>query len=79
MSKPKQNKEWKMNNFEYYTPTKVIFGRNTEEQAGVLIKECGCRKVLVHYGGGSVKRSGLLDRIYKSLEAEGIAYLSLGV
>lgn len=67
-----------MNNFEYYTPTKVIFGRKTEEQAGTLIKECGCRKVLVHYGGGSVKRSGLLDRIYKSLEAEGIAYLSLG-
>ena len=67
-----------MNNFEYYTPTKVVFGRGTELETGALIQEYGCKKVLVHYGGGSVKRSGLLDRICQSLEASGIAYITLG-
>lgn len=67
-----------MNNFTYYTPTKVVFGRKAEEQAGTLVKEQGCKKVLVHYGGGSAKRSGLLDRIVKALEAEGISYVMLG-
>lgn len=66
------------NNFEYYTPTKVVFGRNTESETGKLIKEQNCKKVLVHYGSGSVVRSGLLDRIYASLDAEGIRYVSLG-
>lgn len=67
-----------MNNFQYYTPTKVVFGKGAEEQTGALVKEYGCKKVLVHYGSGSVKKSGLLDRIYKSLDAQGIAYISLG-
>ena len=39
--------------FQYYTPTKVVFGRGTEDQTGVLVKAQGCRKVLVHYGSGS--------------------------
>lgn len=67
-----------MNQFQYYTPTKVIFGKGTEEEAGELVKEYGCKKVLVHYGSGSVKKSGLLDRIFRSLETTGIAYISLG-
>lgn len=67
-----------MENFNYYTPTKVVFGRGTEEQVGELVREQECKKVLVHYGSGSVKRSGLLDRIYSSLDAAGIEYLSLG-
>ncbi len=67
-----------MNNFQYYTPTKVVFGKNTEEQTGALIKEQKGGKVLVHYGSGSVKRSGLLDRIYASLDEAGISYVSLG-
>ena len=49
-----------MNNFEYCVPTRVIFGRDTQKRAGELIKEYGFRKVMIHYGGGSVKRSGLL-------------------
>lgn len=67
-----------MENFQYYTPTKIIFGRGAEEQTGQLAAEQGCEKVLVHYGGGSVVRSGLLERIYRSLDAIGISYVSLG-
>lgn len=67
-----------MLNFEYYTPTKVVFGRDTENEVGRLVKEQNCRKVLVHYGSGSVVRSGLLDRVYASLDEVGIPYVSLG-
>ena len=65
-------------NFEYYTPTKVVFGKDTEQQAGGLVKAFGGTKVLVHYGQGSVVRSGLLDRVCASLETEGIPYVTLG-
>ena len=64
-----------MENFQYYTPTKVVFGRGTEEQTGQLVREQGCRKVLVHYGSGSVVRSGLLERVYHSLDDAGIPYV----
>ena len=67
-----------MLNFEYYTPTKVVFGKNAEAQVGRLVKEQNCKKVLVHYGSGSAKKSGLLDRIFDSLRAEGIDFVSLG-
>lgn len=67
-----------MGNFQYYTPTKIVFGRGAEEQTGQLAAEQGCKKVLVHYGGGSVVRSGLLERICRSLDAAGISYVSLG-
>lgn len=67
-----------MLNFEFYAPTKVVFGKNAENQVGKLIKEQGCKKVLVHFGGNSAKKSGLLDRIYESLKEEGISYVSLG-
>lgn len=67
-----------MKNFTYYTPTKVVFGKDTELETGKLVKEQGAKKVLVHYGGGSVERSGLLERVYRSFEQEGIEYTSLG-
>lgn len=67
-----------MNNFLYYAPTKVIFGKKSEDQVGALVKKQGCRKALIHYGSGSVVRSGLLGRILNALEAEGIAYAELG-
>ncbi len=67
-----------MKNFQYYTPTRVIFGKDTEDQVGDLVRAQNCTKVLVHYGTGSVKRSGLLDRVYASLDAAGVSYVSLG-
>lgn len=67
-----------MISFQYFTPTKVVFGKNTEEQTGKLVKEEGCRKVLVHYGGQSAVKSGLLERICRSLEDAGIRYVTLG-
>ena len=62
----------------YYTPTKVIFGKGAEAQVGALVRERGCRKVLLHYGGSSARRSGLLDRIEQSLEQAGVNHVSLG-
>ena len=67
-----------MENFNYYAPTNVVFGKDTEQQVGQLVKEQGCSKVLVHYGSGSVKRTGLLDKIFQSLEEAGVEYVSLG-
>ncbi|WP_315167247.1 iron-containing alcohol dehydrogenase [Metaclostridioides mangenotii] len=67
-----------MLNFEYFTPTKVVFGRDSEFQVGKLIKEGNYQKVLVHFGGISAKKSGLLDRVYKSLDEAGITYISVG-
>lgn len=67
-----------MLNFEYYTPTKVIFGKETEKEVGKEIKEFGCKKVLVHYGSESAKKSGLLDKVFDSLKAEDIDFVSLG-
>lgn len=67
-----------MNNFEFYAPTRVVFGKDTEMRVGQLVKEYGATKVLVHFGGGSAVKSGLLDRVCKALEKEGIAYVTLG-
>lgn len=67
-----------MNNFEYCVPTKVIFGRDTQKRAGEIIREYGFRKVMIHYGGGSVKRSGLLDQVTASLEKAGIETILFG-
>ena len=67
-----------MQNFEYYAPTRVVFGRGTEAETGRLVREQGGTKVLIHYGGGSAKRSGLLDAIAASLDAAGIAHVELG-
>ena len=67
-----------MFNFTYYTPTEVVFGRETEKETGRMVKKYGGTKVLIHYGGSSAKRSGLLDRIKVSLKEAGIGYCELG-
>lgn len=64
--------------FTYYTPTKVIFGKNTESEVGSLVAKEGCKKVLVHYGSESAKKSGLLDRVAASLAKQGVEYVTLG-
>ncbi|MCR4578224.1 MAG: iron-containing alcohol dehydrogenase [Clostridiales bacterium] len=64
--------------FNYYTPTKVVFGKGTETKVAELIKEFGGSKVLIHYGGGSVVRSGLLKRVTDTLDGAGIPYVTLG-
>ena len=64
--------------FTFYASTRVVFGRGTEEQAGALVRGFGGTKVLVHYGQGSVVRSGLLERVCVSLEEAGIPYVQLG-
>ena len=61
-----------------YTPTKVVFGKNTEDKCGELVKEQGCKKVMIHYGSGSVKRTGLLDKVKASLNEAKIDYIELG-
>ena len=67
-----------MENFTFYSPTKFVFGKGTESEAGKLVKAFGGSNVLIHYGGGSVVRSGLLDRVKKSLDEAGIKYTELG-
>ena len=53
--------------FNFYAPTRVVFGRESEEQLPQLIQQYGGGKVLVHFGGGSARRSGLLDKVEKML------------
>ena len=67
-----------MFDFSYYTPTKVVFGKGTESKTAELIKEFKGTKILIHYGGGSVVRSGLLRRVTDSLDNAGISYVTLG-
>ncbi len=67
-----------MENFEFYSPTQFVFGKDTENRAGELLKKYGAHKVLVVYGGKSAKESGLLDRVLDSLKKEGIEYFTLG-
>ncbi|HBI72730.1 MAG TPA: NADH-dependent alcohol dehydrogenase, partial [Lachnospiraceae bacterium] len=67
-----------MNNFTFYSPTYFVFGKDTEKEAGHYVKRFGGSKVLIHYGGGSVVRSGLLDRVKESLKKENIDFTELG-
>lgn len=67
-----------MDNFIYDTPTKVYFGKGEEQKVGKIISEFGAKKVLIHYGGQSAKKSGLLDRVKNCLDEENIAYVELG-
>ena len=53
-----------MDNFTFYSPTYFAFGKGTENETGAYVKKYGGTKVLIHYGGGSAKRSGLLDRVF---------------
>ena len=67
-----------MDNFTFYSPTYFVFGKETEKETGKYVKKYGGTKVLIHYGGGSAVRSGLIARIEASLDAEGIGYVELG-
>lgn len=67
-----------MINFDFYAPTYFAFGKDKESETGKLVKQFGGSKVLLHFGGGSVIKSGLLDRVKKSFDEEGITYFELG-
>lgn len=67
-----------MNDFVFYSPTEFVFGKDTELQVGQLVVKHGARRVLIVYGGGSVVRSGLLDRVRGALEASGVSHCELG-
>ncbi|MGN0373195.1 MAG: iron-containing alcohol dehydrogenase [Enterocloster sp.] len=67
-----------MENFEFFTPTRMIFGKDTHLQVGRIVKEYGFKKVLVHFGGASAKKTGLLEAVTGALEAENIEYVTLG-
>ena len=67
-----------MLNFEFCSPTHFVFGKGTEAQAGKLVRQFGGTKILIHYGGASAERSGLLSRVRKSLEEEGLPFVELG-
>ncbi len=67
-----------MENFDFASPTEFVFGRGAEERVGAKLAERGARRVLVHFGGESARRSGLLDRVAASLDAAGIEHLELG-
>ena len=67
-----------MKDFKYYAPTEVVFGEQSEEQVAALVKKYGGTKVLVHYGGQSAVRSGLLDKICGLLKEGGVEYVTLG-
>ena len=75
---PIQKKAAMMKDFNFYAPTRVVFGRESEEKLPQLIQQQGGKKVLVHYGGGSARRSGLLDKVENMLKDAGIAYVELG-
>ena len=67
-----------INNFEFYCPTRIVFGRDSEKQIGKLAKEYGATQALIVYGKKSAAHSGLLDLVKDSLEAEDIGYAELG-
>lgn len=67
-----------MNNFNFYSPTEFIFGKDTEKDCGQYVKKHGGTKVLIHYGSGSAIKSGLIDRVKVSLDAHQIPYVMLG-
>ena len=67
-----------MNNFNFYAPTYFAFGKGKEAEVGALVKRFGGTKVLIHYGGGSVKKNGVFDKVVKSLDDMNIPYVELG-
>ncbi len=67
-----------MKDFNYYAPTRVVFGRESEARLSELVKQNGGTKVLIHYGGGSARRYGLLDKVEQMLNDAGIDFVELG-
>ncbi|MBC8570301.1 iron-containing alcohol dehydrogenase [Zongyangia hominis] len=66
-----------MENFNFYSPTMFVFGKGEENNTGAYVKKFGGTRVLLHFGGGSAVRSGLIDRVKASLDKEGITYVTL--
>ena len=64
--------------FNFYAPTRVVFGKESEQQIGKLVKDYGGSNVLVHYGGGSAERSGLLNVVRQQLTDAGLTFGELG-
>ena len=67
-----------MENFEFVSPTHFVFGKGAEEQVGTKLAERGARKALLHFGGQSAVKSGLIDCVKASLDAQGIEHVELG-
>ena len=67
-----------MLNFEFYNPARIIFGKDSEKAVGKMIKDFGAKKVLLHYGGNSIKNIGLYDKVVASLQEAGISFVELG-
>ena len=67
-----------MRDFVYHAPTEVVFGKQSEEKVASLVKKYGGHKVLVHYGGKSAKKSGLLDKVCGLLRDGGVDFVCLG-
>ena len=67
-----------MENFEFESPTHFAFGRESEKRTGALVKAFGGTKALLHFGGGSIKAHGVYDKVVRSLEEAGVAYVPLG-
>lgn len=67
-----------MNNFSFHSPTEFVFGKDTENKTALLCRKYGATKVLIVYGGGSVVRSGLLQRVEQVLQEAAIPYVELG-
>ena len=67
-----------MKDFNFYAPTRVVFGRESEAKLPELIKQYGGTKVLIHYGGGSARRYGLLDKVEQMLHDADIDFVELG-
>ena len=65
-------------NFSYHPYTDILFGKNTEEEAGKMILKHGGSRVMIVYGGGSVKKSGLFDRVLRSIKNEGLPCIEFG-
>lgn len=67
-----------MENFQYYTPTKILFGKDTQHKVGEMIRSYGYDKVLFHYGSGSIRKIGLYEQIVASLNEAGVSFVELG-
>lgn len=67
-----------MLNFEFVSPTRIIFGKNAEEKVGEEVKKYS-GKILFHYGQGSIKKTGLYDKVARSLKNGGVEFVELGV
>lgn len=67
-----------MNRFTFRLPTQIVFGRDEHKRVGALLKQYGAHNVLVHYGGGSAQKSGLLDEIAASIRVAGLSFAELG-